>query len=196
MNLENAALTVRFRRNQLFPTLNVIGSYGLRGADAIQAFPPDDPKASRSLAFQQIEDQTTPNSMVGVLFSIPITSTAERANYAASKELKEQAELLVKQKEELILREIADAVDQARYSFQRAESARKAARFAAEALEAEEQKLRGGTGSIFFVLQAQTDLALAQVTELAAKRDYNKALSQLYFTEGTLLERHRINFQF
>ena len=65
-----------------------------------------------------------------------------------------------------------------------------------EALEAEEQKLRGGTGSVFLVLQAQADLARARITEIAAKRDYNKALSQLYFTEGTLLEKIQFEVRF
>ena len=196
INLESAALTVKYRRNQLFPALNVIGSYGLQGADAIQAFPPDDPQASRSRAFQQLEEQTAPNTMVGVLFSIPLTSTAERATYKMSKELKEQAQLLLKQKEELILREIADAVNMARFSFERAESAREAAHYAAEALSAEEQKLRGGSGSFFLVLEAQSDLARARIAELAAKRDYNKAISQLHFTEGSLLEKHGLEFEF
>ena len=196
INLENAALTVRYRRNQLFPSLNVIGSYGLQGADAIQAFPTEDPQASRSRAFQQLEDQDSPSSMIGVLFSIPLTSTAERANYKMSKELRQQAELLLKQKEELILREIADAVNLARFSFERAETAREAVHYAAEALKAEEERLRGGTGSFFLVLQAQEDSTLAKITELAAKRDYNKALSQLHFTEGSLLDRYGLEFDF
>ena len=196
INLQNAELTVKYRRNQLFPSLNLIGSYGLRGADAIQAFPPDEPRASRSAAFREIHDQDAPNSMVGVLFSIPLTRTSERANFKASKELERQAELLLKQKEELILREIADAIDLARFSFERARSAREAAAAASEAQEAEEQRLQGGAGSIFLVLQAQTDAANSKIAELLAKRDYNKALSQLYFNEGTLLERKSIELNF
>ena len=196
MNLQSAELTVKYRKNQLFPTLNLFGAYSLKGSDAIQAFPPDDPKASLSLALRQIEAQDQPNSMVGVLFSIPLTSTAERANYKMSKELKKQAELLLKQKEELVLREVSDAMDLAKYSYRRAEAARDAVRFAAEALEAEEQRLQGGTGSIFLVLQAQTDHARAKIAELLAKRDYNKAISQLYFTEGTLLARIQYDFRF
>ena len=63
-------------------------------------------------------------------------------------------------------------------------------------MKAEEQKVQGGTGSIFFVLQAQTDAASAKITEATARRDYNKALSQLYFTEGTLLERLYLDLDF
>ena len=195
-NLKSAELTMKYRKNQLFPTLNLIGSYSLKGSDAIQAFPPDEPRASRSIAFDEIENADAPNSMIGLLFSLPLTSTAERANYKMSKELKRQAELLLKQKEELVLREISDAMDLAKFSYNRALAARDSAAFAAEALRAEEQKLQGGTGSIFLVLQAQTELARARTTELLAKRDYNKALSQLYFTEGTLLERIQFDVRF
>ena len=196
INLENAELTVRYRKNQLFPMLNVIGSYGLKGSDAIQAFPPDKPIADFSSAWSEIESRSAPNAAVGVLFSIPLTRTAERANYKMSRELRKQAELLLRQKEEMVLREISDAADLAQFSFERFEASRNAARFATNALEAEEQKLRGGTGSIFMVLQAQTDLARARITEVSAKRDFNKALAQLYFTEGTLLERYGAEIKF
>ena len=196
VNLESADLTVRFRKNQLFPSLNLVASYGLRGADALQAFPPDEPRASRSLAFRQIENQDAENTMIGILFSLPITRTAERANYKASKEVKKQAELLLRQKEEFVLREISDAIDLAQFSFQKAMAARDATAYAEEAMQAEQQKLLGGTGSIFFVLQAQTDAASARITEIMARRDYNKALSQLYFTEGTLLERLYLDLDF
>jgi len=196
INLENADLTVRYRKNQLFPTLNVIGSYGLKGSDAIQAFPPDNPKSDFSLAWREIENQSAPNAVVGILFSIPLTRTTERANYKMSKELRKQAELLLRQKEEIVLREISDAADLAQFSFERFEAARNAVRFANEALEAEEQKLRGGTGSIFLVLQAQTEKARARVSELTARRDYNKALAQLYFAEGTLLEKSGVELKF
>jgi len=196
MNLENADLTVRYRKNQLFPLLNVIGSYGLKGSDALQAFPPDKPKADFSLAWRQIESQSAPNSVIGLLFSMPLTRTTERANYKMSKELRKQAELLLRQKEELILREISDAADVAQFSFERFEAARNAAQFADQALEAEGQKLRGGTGSIFLVLQAQSGKASAKVSELTARRDYNKALAALYFAEGTLLERCGVKLEF
>ena len=97
INLETADLTVKFHKNQLFPTLNLFGLYGLKGSDSVQAFPPVDPKASSSLAFRQIEDQTGPNSAIGLFFSVPLTSRAERANYRNSKELKERALVLLKQ---------------------------------------------------------------------------------------------------
>jgi len=194
--LENAELTRKFNRNQLFPSLDVIGSYGRRGASSVQAFPPDEPSASRGEAFDQLTRGDAPNDMLGVIFSIPLTRTSERANYRASKELKKQAELLVKQKEELILREVSDAIDGARFNLEGYRSARLATEAARGALKAEEEKLAGGKSSINFVLQYQADLATAQLTENQARQDYLKAVSQLQFAEGSILERNKITIEF
>ena len=194
--LENAELTRRFHRNQLFPSLDVIGSYGRRGASSVQAFPPDEPAASRGDAFDQIVQGDAPSDMIGLIFSVPLTRTAERANYRASKELKKQAELLVKQKEELILREVSDAIHNARYSLDRYHAARESTDSARQALKAEEEKLAGGKSSIIFVLQFQQDLAAAQSVEITAKHDYLKAVAQLYFAEGSILERNNIHVEF
>jgi len=69
--------------------------------------------------------------------------------------------VLVKQREELVLREIDDAIKTARTSLQRVTATREATEYARAALEAEEKKLAGGTSTSFVVLQLQTDLATA-----------------------------------
>jgi outer membrane protein TolC len=133
---------------------------------------------------------------VGVLFSLPLTRTAERANYRASRDQQRQAELLLKQKEELVMREIADALALARSGLSRCQSSRQATDYAREALAAEQRKLVLGTGATGFVLQSQTDLARARANELMARRDYNIAVAQLRLAEGTLLERARFELTF
>ena len=110
----------------------------------------------------------------------------------SGKELKKQADLLVKQKEEMILREIADAVDQARFSFDRAEAARESVRYAVDAADVEEVRQARGAGLLQLVFEAQDNVANARIAEAAARRDYNTALSRLYFTEGSLLDRLRM----
>jgi outer membrane protein TolC len=193
INAETANITLRYWRNQLFPFLNLFGGYGLRGSDAIQAFPPAQPEADLSRALDQIEDRASPNSSVGILFSLPLSMRRERAGYSSSKELRKQAELLVKQKEEFVLREVADAIDNARFSYERAAAARESVRHAVEAAEAEEIRQARGASSMLLVFEAQEDVAQARITEAAARRDYNKALSLLYFAEGSLLERIQLD---
>jgi outer membrane protein TolC len=95
----------------------------------------------------------------------------------------------LKQREELILREVSDALHNAKSAFDRVVANRRAREFAQSALEAEEQKLLAGRSSLFFVLQLQSDLAAAESAEVRARADYNKALSQLQFAEGSLVDR-------
>jgi outer membrane protein TolC len=193
---ESAEILVKFRRNQLFPSLDIFGSYGRRGGSSVSAFPPVEPEAPFTPALDQVTRGDAPNDMIGLMLSFPLTRTADRANYKASKELRQQADLLVKQREELILKEVSDAIHTARFSFDRVNAAQKAKLYAEEALKAEEEKLQGGKSSIIFVLNLQADLANAQAAEVLAKRDYNRAISQLHFAEGTILDEHKIVFEF
>jgi outer membrane protein TolC len=94
----------------------------------------------------------------------------------------------------VILREISDSIHNARSSYERLRSSRLTTQFAAAALKGEEEKLKAGKTSVTFVLIYQADLAAAQATEIQAKMDYNKALSQLHFSEGSILERNKIEF--
>jgi outer membrane protein TolC len=194
--VENANLNVKYRRNQLFPSLDIIGGYGRRGGSSLQTFPPDPATASFSEAFDQLKRGDAPSDLVGIILTFPLSFTAERANYRASKELKSQALLRVRQKEELVMREVSDAIQNARFNFEQVQAARLAASYAEEALKAEEQKLLGGKSSIFFVLQLQTDLATARLAESLAKVAYNKAVSQLQFAEGSILDNNRVNIEF
>ena len=187
---------MKFRKNQLFPSLDVIGGYGRRGASSLQAFPPDQPSAHSSDALDQLQRADAPSDMIGLVLSFPLTRTFDRANYQASKELKRQADLTVKQHEETILREVSDAIFTARFSYDRVAAARRATEFAGAALKAEEEKLANGTTSVNNVLQLQADLAGSQAAEVQAKEEYNRAISQLRFAEGTILDEHNIVFDF
>jgi outer membrane protein len=194
-DVERGDIDLKFRRNQLFPSLDLVAGYGRRGASTAQLPPPLSAQASAREAFDQLRDGTAPNNMIGVIFSLPLSRVAERANYRASRHLKEQAELRVKQLEELILREISDAVQTARLTLDRVHAASQAAEFARRALDTEERKLTGGRSSIFFVLQLQNDLLAARAMELRAKADHLQAVSQLGFAEASLLDQLAIQIQ-
>ncbi len=45
-------------------------------------------------------------------------------------------------------------------------------------------------------MQLQRDLITAQTTQVHAKADYNKAVSQLRFTDSSLLDAHKITFEY
>jgi outer membrane protein len=200
LDVEKTDLDVKYRFNQLFPSLDLVAGYGLKGNDQLVLGSSDsgaevlhDPTSAG--AFGQIRSRLTPNDFLGVVFSVPLSRTGDRANYKASKVRKAQAEVLVKQREEVILREIDDALETARTSLQRITATREATAYARAALEAEEKKLAAGTSTSYVVLQLQGDLATAAVNELRAKADYSIALAQLHFVEGSVLERNKIQIE-
>jgi outer membrane protein TolC len=133
--------------------------------------------------------------MVGVVFSLPLSRTAERAHYRASQHLRAQADLRVKQKEELVIREITDAWNTARSSWDRIGVAHQARVCARGALADEEQKLASGKSTVFFVLQMQSDLAEAEALEVRARADYSKALAWLQFVDASILERQDLTLE-
>lgn len=75
------------------------------------------------------------------------------------------------------------------------DSTRKARIFAEQALQAEQIKLEHGTSTSFVVLQLQSSLTTARSSEIRALADYNIALEQLAFDEGTTLERNNIKLE-
>jgi len=66
-------------------------------------------------------------------------------------------------------------------------------RLRAEALRVETEKLNNGKSTSLLVSQAQRDLLVSQVAEVAAQVGYRKALVHLYRVDGSLLERRGLN---
>ncbi|MGY8674098.1 MAG: TolC family protein, partial [Verrucomicrobiia bacterium] len=78
-------------------------------------------------------------------------------------------------------------------AYQRITATRESRLYAEAALDAEEKKLINGKSTSFFVLQLQRDLTAARSTELRALADYNRALSTLWLSEGTTLEKRKLD---
>jgi len=182
LDLERSDITVKHDFNQLFPQLDVIGQYGYQGSGD---------EFSRALG--DIHNQDNPFWYYGAQLRYRIGNRAERNNYKISKVQKKQSAILLKQKEQAVMVEIDDAVKQVRSSFERVEATRQARAFAQDALDAEQKKLENGKSTSFLVLQFQRDLTNARFQEIQALADYNNALSQLAFREGTTLERRKLN---
>ncbi|MCC7377037.1 MAG: TolC family protein [Verrucomicrobiales bacterium] len=182
-------LESRFWRNQLFPALDLVGLYGRRGASTTQVLPPFSTEARFGEAWDEVRDGTAPNHGVGFVFSTPLSRRAERSQYRATQDLRAQIELRLRQYEERLRREIADACVVARAAWSRIDLTREARQRSAEVLEAEERKLAGGKSTVYFVLQFQSGLAQARTAEHRARADHLQALARLHFADGTLLGR-------
>ena len=179
--LEKQNIILKFRHNQLFPSLDLVGSLGSSGLDT-----------DYNSSVEQTRSGDNPRWGVGAVFTVPLTLRAERNNFRVAKTEKQQALLRLKQLEQDIVLQINDVVKLAERNFQRVDSARQAREYSEAALDAEQQKLASGKSTTFVVLELQSKLTRSRFAEIQALADYNKSLVELYFREGTTIERNRI----
>jgi outer membrane protein TolC len=183
--LERRQIVLKFNYNQLFPSLDLFGTYGHNGLDL----------AGYDGVLEDFRDGKNPFYSYGASFSIPLSNKGPRSRYKQSKVEKQQAIDLLKKKEQDILIEIDNAVQATRNSYERIGATREAAEFARIALEAEQKRLDAGKSTPFIVLQLQRDLTSARSTALRALVDYFRAVSALNFRQGTTLQRYRIEVE-
>jgi len=188
LDMERQGIILKFNRNQLYPQLDLVGSYG-HGASGF------DTKVFNDV-FRHFKDGDLPNWSVGAVFSIPLGNSAARNRVYNSRISVDQALLLVKRIEQDIMVQIDDAILLARKEFLRIDSTRQARQYAEAALQAEQKKLENGKSTSFIVLQLQRDFISARSEEIRALADYNKALTQLAQQEGSTLERRNIDVRF
>src|SRR5437899_202443 len=179
--VERSDVSVRFRKNQLFPNLDLLGRYGSLEIED-----------SASSAISQAAKFRDADYSYGVVISFPLDNVKERNDYRASKANRWISELQLRQAEQEVLLQVADFVNRVNLRFDQIGSTRKARTYAEAALAAEEKKLQNGLSTTFIVLQLQETLTAARTAEVAALVDYNRALAQLAFAEGSTLERHRL----
>jgi outer membrane protein TolC len=184
LNIDQDMLDQRFFRNQTLPQLDVVGSYGHAASGPSRDF---------GDTFRDFGSGDFPFYTVGAQFSMPLGNTVPRTRYRSSTLSLEQSRLILKRLEQDVLVQIDDAARLARTNFERIDATRQARQYAEAALVAEEKKLENGKSTSFIVLQLQRDLTNARSDEIRALTDYNKSLSSLAQSEGTTLQRHKID---
>jgi outer membrane protein TolC len=185
LELEKHNLQVRYRFNQLFPSLDVVGSVGGRAVDS-----------TFGEAFDQLGDFSNPRYSYGIVLSYPLSNRAARSAYRAGETERTTAELRLKQLEQDILIQVDDAVNFVETAFRRVGATRQARTYAEAALAAERRKLANGESTSFIVLEMLNRLTASRGAESRALTDYHKALAQLAFAEGSSLERNRLDVKF
>ena len=184
LDLEKAGIQLKYDRNQLFPELDVFGTFGYNGSGT-----------EFSGALYDIQSTDHPFYTYGGKISIPLGNRSARNTYKVSKMSLEQALLTLKKTERDIMVQIDNDIKLARSSYEQVGATRAAREYEEAALDAEQKKLENGKSTTYTVLQVQRDLTSARGNEIQALDTYNKNLSQLSFDEGTTLDRLGIDLQ-
>ncbi len=203
IDLKNREINLNYAKNQLLPALNLTASYwspGISGTqiiyDPVNPFAPpiDKIEYGAANALKDAFGFTYENWSVGFTLDIPLDSVFSRANYAQAKVNLEQSQLMLQEQKQQIYLEVKSAVRAVQNNYERVQAYKIARELAEQTLEAEEEKLKVGISTPYFVLQYQTELTTAQTNELQAIIEYNISLATLARALGTSLEKKNIRF--
>jgi outer membrane protein len=184
LDVEQQGIQLKYSRNQLFPELDLIGTYGYTGAG--REFDP---------ALDQTGRGSRPFYTYGAQLSVPLGNLGPRNQYKATKATLQQIVLQLKQLEQNVMVEIDNAVKVAESDYQSVEATKQARIYAEAALDAEQKTYAVGKATTFEVLTYQNNLTAARSQEIRALANYNESLANLAAQEGATLERYNINIE-
>lgn len=180
--LQNQNLQLKYDFNQLFPQLDLFGTWGVNGLDA-----------NLGGSLNDLSNKRFPEDRYGLSISVPLSLQSERMAYKASKAAKAQAILNLKQQEESVIQAVYDDARRVQTLWEIIPLTRERTIYSKAALEAEQKKVTAGKSTTYDVLNIASDLTRAQVNEIIAVRNYNVALADLAFRQGTTLQRRNVD---
>jgi outer membrane protein TolC len=180
--LEQQGMVLKYLRNQIYPELDLVGSYAQAGS-----------ASTYNGVLTGIQAGASPAWGFGMQLTLPLAGNRSgRETYRANKSQLAQQTVQLKQLEQNIVVQIGVSVEQARTCFGQVDATHQSRLFAEMALEAAQKQLDNGRTTSFVVVQLQRDLTTARLAELTAVAQYNQALPNLALNEGTTLERDKL----
>jgi outer membrane protein len=194
--LEINDLNLRYYSNQRLPTADLVASYGLQGIGGTRCTSLGlggpilcDQPGGYGDALGLLREMDYPNWNVAVQLSYPVGGGPAEADYARAKITQQQTQAQLRALELDIATEVTNAALQVQSNTERIEAATAARGLAQKRLEAEQSKFEVGLTTNFFVVQAQRDLAEAEINELGARLDHQRALIEFERSQETSLGR-------
>jgi outer membrane protein len=205
IDLSTENLNLGFAKNQLLPRLDLTASYYSPGVSGDQIlYLLDNPltgvivgkiPGSPSDAVKDSFAFKYNNWTLGLTLDIPLNTVFSRAAVTQAKLNLDQATLRLKNQEQTIYLEIRNGVRTVETNYKRVQSYRVARELAEKKLQAEEEKLKVGLSTNYFVLTYQRDLSDARIAELRAIVDYVISEASLEKATGTNLKNKGISVE-
>ena len=199
--LDNKKILVKYNKNQTYPSLDLVGSFGLNGISGktVDLVPFGGGAATQSKFGgnfgQGLQNMFEPDYRtweMGFNVEYPLGNRAAKSRLSVSRLEVSQLLLDIKDKERSIILEVREAARQINTDIKRVHAAKISRQLAEEKLNAEEKKFEVGLSTSFQVLEFQTDLAEEQTNELEAIVDYNKSHIKLRKIIASTLDEYNI----
>ncbi|HYT22073.1 MAG TPA: TolC family protein [Candidatus Polarisedimenticolia bacterium] len=181
-------LSVRLAQNNLKPDLQLSGFYSGNGLNNS----PAGLDIGLSGSLDQTFHFTYPTYGASLSLNLPVRRHSAQANLADALVGRRQDQYQERRTTQSITLEVTNAVHSLEEAKLTMEAARVAVDLARESLHADERKYELGAEPVFFVLDAQTQLAQAELNLIQAQINYQIAVAQVDHATGDLLEHHHV----
>jgi len=182
-------LSIRLAHNNLKPDLELSGFYwgnGLNGFEAGVVNTGIGTSLSQSFRF------TFPAYGATLSLALPIKNHGAEANLADSLVSRRRDQYQERGTNQNISLEVTNAVHALEATKLGMEAAKVAVDLARDTLHADERKYELGAEPVFFVLDAQTQLAQAELNLIQSEVNFQLAVTQVDHATGDLLEHHHV----
>ncbi len=198
-DLENKDILVKYQENQIYPSVDLVGSLGINGLSGEAITVTSGTFQGRSEYGGSYGNSLT-NALstkyydweFGVKFSYPLGNRSAKSKLSASRMEKAQLILSIKDLEKKIILEVRESARQLKTDSKRIKAATVAKKLSEEKLKAEEKKFEVGLSTSFNVLKFQEDLAKAQSNEIKTIIDYKQSRIRFRKSTASTLKHHDV----
>ena len=197
LQLANDDTSIRVAHNGMQPDLNLNAFYSSSGRGGNRIDTSVTPPVILSTgglgdAFDQLGSWDFPSYGFSLQLRLPIKNRVAAAELGSAMVSQKRNLYTLRQREQAVTLEARNAVHQLEQAKLSMAASRIALDLARKNLEAEQRKYELGATTIFFVLDAQTQLSQAEQDLLNSQISYQRAVTALGRATGTLLERHQV----
>jgi len=198
-DLENKDILVKYQENQIYPSVDLVGSLGINGLSG-EAITITSGTFQGTSAYGGSYGNSLTDALstkyydweFGVKFSYPLGNRSAKSKLSASRLEKAQLILGIKDLEKKIILEVRESARQLKTDSKRIKAATVAKKLAEEKLKAEEKKFEVGLSTSFNVLKFQEDLAQAQSNEIKTIIDYKQSRIRFRKSIASTLKHHDV----
>jgi len=183
--LANDETRIRLAHNHLLPELDLMGSYASNGVGGTQFSSTGQRTTSSSLS--QLFGFGFPTYIAQLLLTLPVRNTAAKAEMGNALVSRRNDLYSERQIREQVTLDVSNAVHQLEQAKLSIVAGKESLDLAKKNMAAEQRKRELGSGTIFLVLEAQTEVAQAEQSLLQAEVGYQLAVAAVDHATGEML---------
>jgi outer membrane protein TolC len=202
IDMNNRDISIKTTKNSLLPQVDAFGTWTSRGVAGLGHVTPtpSNPTGIDSLgglggALPTAVFGRNPDYTLGFQVTVPLRNRSAQADLATSLLEKRQADLRMRQIENQVRVEVANAQIALVQNRVRIDAARKQRELAEKSLDAEQKKFQLGASTNYLVIQAQRDLTTALSAEVQALGLYMISKVEMDRTTGDTLLKNNISLE-